>query len=61
MEKGKEYYLSVGRHASIVRKNDDYYKKLIRDYPDNKKMYDDYYKWVNKGMESEIKDRKKNR
>lgn len=23
MEKGKEYYLSVGRHASIVRKNDD--------------------------------------
>ena len=23
MEKGKEYYLSVGRHASIVRKNND--------------------------------------
>lgn len=23
MEKGKEYYLSVGRHASVVRKNDD--------------------------------------
>ncbi len=23
MEKGKEYYLSVGRHAAIVRKNDD--------------------------------------
>lgn len=23
LEKGKEYYLSVGRHASIVRKNDD--------------------------------------
>ena len=43
----------------IVKCTDDHYKKLMRKYPDSKDRYNEYYNWVKKGMQGEIKDRKK--
>lgn len=43
----------------IVKCTDDHYKKLMRKHPDSKDRYNEYYEWVKKGMQGEIKDRKK--
>ena len=43
----------------IVKCTDDHYKKLMRKHPDSKDRYNEYYNWVKKGMQGEIKDRKK--
>jgi len=43
----------------MVKCTDDHYKKLMRKHPDSKDRYNEYYNWVKKGMQGEIKERKK--